>query len=82
MLTASCNNADNFKINGYEKMKSEFSDWCDASKCVFCKIDNSKVILPCAIYFGISFKAWSVQNSPINFFNFFIEKKISCLIIN
>jgi hypothetical protein len=44
MLTASCNNADNFKINGYEKMKSEFSDWCDASKCVFCKIDNKNVL--------------------------------------
>ena len=38
MLTASCNDADDFKINGYEKLKSEFSEWCDSSKCIFCKI--------------------------------------------
>ena len=25
MLTASCNDADDFKINGYENLKSEFS---------------------------------------------------------
>ena len=44
MLTASCNDADDFKINGYEKVKSEFSEWCDSSKCIFCKIDNQKYI--------------------------------------
>jgi len=30
MLTASCNDADDFKTNGYEQVKSEFSDWCDS----------------------------------------------------
>ena len=44
MLTASCNDADDFKVNGYEKMKSEFSEWCDSSKCIFCKIDNHNVL--------------------------------------
>ena len=44
MLTASCNDADDFKINGYENLKSEFSDWCDSSKCIFCKIDNQNVL--------------------------------------
>ncbi|MEC7876621.1 MAG: hypothetical protein VYE05_01350 [Bacteroidota bacterium] len=44
MLTAICNDADDFKKNGYEKMKSEFFDWCDASKCVFCKIDDKNVL--------------------------------------
>ena len=44
MLTASCNDADDFKINGYEKVKSEFDDWCDSSKCVFCKIDDQNVL--------------------------------------
>ena len=32
ILTASCNDADDFKINWYEILKSEFSDWCDTSK--------------------------------------------------
>jgi len=44
MLTASCSDADDFKINGYEKVKSEFDDWCDSSKCIFCKIDNQNVL--------------------------------------
>ena len=44
MLTASCNDADDFKINGYEKVKFEFSEWCDSSKCIFSKIDNQNVL--------------------------------------
>ena len=28
---ASCNDADDFKTNGYDQVKSEFSVWCDSS---------------------------------------------------
>ena len=63
MLTASCNNADNFKINCYENLKSEFSDWCDSSKCIFCKIDNQNVL---ELFFDVNplkLKEWLAKPS-------------------
>ena len=65
MLTASCNDADDFKINGYEKVKSEFSDWCDSSKCVFCKIDDQNVL---ELFFDVKpakLQEW-LANHPLN----------------
>ncbi|MDG1714822.1 hypothetical protein [Lacinutrix sp.] len=44
ILTASCNNADDFKKSGYDAVKNEFSDWCDSSKCIFAKIDEKNVV--------------------------------------
>ena len=63
MLTASCNDADDFKINGYENLKSEFSDWCDSSKCIFCKIDNQNVL---ELFFDVNplkLKEWLAKPS-------------------
>ncbi|NQW28677.1 MAG: hypothetical protein HQ474_12280 [Flammeovirgaceae bacterium] len=44
MLTARCNNSDDFKKFGYNTVKSEFSEWCDSSKCVFGKIDEKNIV--------------------------------------
>ena len=45
MLTAKCNNVDEFKKNGYDVVKKEFDSWCDNSKSIFAKIDDKKSIL-------------------------------------
>ena len=37
MLTASCNDADKFKEFAYDRIKQEFSDWCDNSKSIFAR---------------------------------------------
>ena len=68
MLTASCNDADDFKINGYEKLKSEFSEWCDSSKCIFCKIDNQNVL---ELFFDVNppkLKEWLTKPSTQQIF--------------
>ena len=68
MLTASCNDADDFKINGYENLKSEFSDWCDSSKCIFCKIDNQNVL---ELFFDVNplkLKEWLAKPSTQQIF--------------
>ena len=68
MLTASCNDADDFKINGYENLKSEVSDWCDSSKCIFCKIDNQNVL---ELFFDVNplkLKEWLAKPSPQQIF--------------
>ena len=68
MLIASCNDADDFKINGYERMKSEFSDWCDSSKSVFCKIDNQNVL---ELFFDVSppkLKEWLAKSTTQEIF--------------
>ena len=68
MLTASSNYADDFKINGYENLKSEFSDWCDSSKCIFCKIDNQNVL---ELFFDVNpikLKEWLAKPSTQQIF--------------
>ena len=68
MLTASCNDADDFKINGYEKVKSEFYEWCDSSKSVFCKIDNQNVL---ELFFDVNppkLKEWLAKPSTQQIF--------------
>ena len=44
MIKATCNNTDEFYKNGYQLAKSDFGDWCDASRCVFAKIDDNNLI--------------------------------------
>ena len=68
MLTASCNDADDFKINGYENLKYEFSDWCDSSKCVFCKIDDKNIL---ELFFDVNpqkLKEWLAKPSTQQIF--------------
>ena len=58
MLTATCDNADTFYKEGYAPLKHEFSEWCDASRCVFAKIDDQTVI---ELFFDVEpakLKAW------------------------
>ena len=43
MLMASCNDADDFKTNGYDS-KIWVSNWCDSSKSIFSKIDEQTVL--------------------------------------
>ena len=79
MLTASCNDADDFKINGYEKFKHEFSDWCDSSKCIFCKIDNQTVL---ELFFDVNppkLKEWLAKPSTQQMFkeHNFVPKRYS-----
>ena len=45
MLTAKCNNVDEFKKNGYDVVKKEFDSWCDNSKSIFAKIDDNNLVL-------------------------------------
>ena len=44
MLTAKCNNVDEFKKNGYDVVKKEFDSWCDNSKSIFAKIDDKNLV--------------------------------------
>ena len=44
MLTATGDNTDAFYATGYSAVKHEFSDWCDASKCVFAKVDDNNLV--------------------------------------
>ncbi len=44
MLTATCDSTDEFYAKGYSAVKHEFADWCDASRCVFGKIDDHNLV--------------------------------------
>ena len=44
MLTAQCTNTDEFYTNAYLAAKPEFSDWCDSSRCVFAKVDDTHLV--------------------------------------
>ena len=58
MLTATCNNADDFYATGYLAVKSEFAEWCDSSRCVFAKVDDQTVV---ELFFDVNppkLKAW------------------------
>ena len=59
MLTASCNDADDFKIN---------FEWCDSSKSIFCKIDNQNVL---ELFFDVNppkLKEWLTKPSTQQIF--------------
>ena len=58
MLTASCNNTDDFYQQAYLSVKPEFADWCDASRCVFAKVDDNHLV---ELFFDVDpakLKAW------------------------
>ena len=79
MLTASCIDNDDFKINGHEKVKSEFSEWCDSSKYFFCKIDNQNVL---ELFFDVNppkLKEWLGKPSTQQIFkeHNFVPKRYS-----
>tara|TARA_B100000989_G_scaffold72981_1_gene51306 strand:- start:383 stop:649 length:267 start_codon:yes stop_codon:yes gene_type:complete len=68
MLIANCNSADNFKTHGYEKLKSEFSNWCDSSKSIFSKIDDQTVL---ELFFDVNpqkLKEWLAKASTQQIF--------------
>ena len=67
MLTATCNNVDEFK-KAYDAVKSEFAEWCDSSKCVFAKVDDNKLI---ELFFDVNppkLKAWLGKESTQEMF--------------
>ena len=68
MLTASCNNTDEFYQTGYVQAKAEFDDWCDASRCVFAKVDETHLI---ELFFDVDpvkLKAWLSKPSTQEIF--------------
>ena len=68
MLTATCTNTDEFYTQAYLVLKSEFSEWCDASRCVFAKVDETNLI---ELFFDVNpakLKAWLAKPSTQEIF--------------
>ena len=68
MLTAKCNNVDEFKKNGYDVVKKEFDSWCDNSKSIFAKIDDNHLV---ELFFDVNpmeLKKWLAKESTQNIF--------------
>ena len=68
MLTAICNNTDEFYQTGYLAAKAEFGEWCDASRCVFAKVDDTNLI---ELFFDVNpvkLKAWLAKPSTQEIF--------------
>lgn len=68
MLTATCNDTDTFYQEAYLVVKSEFSDWCDASRCVFAKIDDNNLV---ELFFDVDppkLQAWLAKPSTQQIF--------------
>lgn len=62
MLTASCDNTDAFH-HSYLRVKPEFAEWCDLSRCVFAKIDDNNLI---ELFFDVDvakLQAWLAKPS-------------------
>lgn len=63
MLTAQVADTDTFYREGYLAVKHEFAEWCDASRCVFAKIDKQNIV---ELFFDIDppkLKAWLSKSS-------------------
>jgi hypothetical protein len=63
MLTATCESADVFYKEAYLAVKGEFADWCDASRCVFAKIDEKNLV---ELFFDVDppkLQAWLAKSS-------------------
>ena len=63
MLTAHCDSTDDFYENGYLKLKHEFAEWCDSSRCIFAKVDDQNLV---ELFFDVNppkLKAWLAQPS-------------------
>ncbi len=68
MLTAVCKDTDTFYNEGYLVAKADFADWCDASRCVFAKIDDTNVI---ELFFDVNppkLQAWLAKPSTQEIF--------------
>jgi len=68
MLTAKCNNVDEFKKNGYDVVKKEFDSWGDNSKSIFAKIDDNNLV---ELFFDVNameLKKWLAKESTQNIF--------------
>ena len=68
MLTATCDNTDAFYQNAYLAVKSEFAEWCDASRCIFAKVDNNQLV---ELFFDVNpqnLKAWLSKPSTQEMF--------------
>ena len=68
MLTATCDNTDLFYQQAYLKAKPEFADWCDASRCVFAKVDDNSLV---ELFFDVDppkLKAWLSKPSTQDMF--------------
>ena len=68
MLTATCDSTDDFYNQAYLAVKSEFADWCDASRCVFGKIDDQNLI---ELFFDVDpakLKVWLAKPSTQEMF--------------
>ena len=68
MLTATCKNTDEFYQKGYLIVKSEFAEWCDISRCVFAKIDDTNLI---ELFFDVNpvkLQAWLSKPSTQSLF--------------
>ena len=63
MLTATCDSTDDFYNQAYLAVKAEFAEWCDASRCVFAKVDDQNLI---ELFFDVNppkLKAWLAKPS-------------------
>ena len=68
MLTAQCDNTDVFYQQVYLVVKSEFTEWCDASRCVFAKVDDHNLV---ELFFDVDppkLKAWLAKPSTQQMF--------------
>jgi len=68
MLTARCDSTEVFYEQGYVVVKAEFSEWCDASRCVFAKIDDNNFV---ELFFDVNppkLKAWLAKPSTQEMF--------------
>ena len=63
MLTAQVDDTDTFYTEGYLRVKPEFAEWCDATRCVFAKVDDTHLI---ELFFDVDppkLKAWLAKPS-------------------
>ena len=63
MLTAQVSSADTFYEKGYLTAKPEFGDWCDPTRCVFAKVDDTTIL---ELFFDVDpvkLKAWLAKPS-------------------
>ena len=68
MLTAQVDDTDTFYEQGYLSVKPEFGDWCDASRCVFAKIDDNNLV---ELFFDVNppkLKLWLAKPSTQEIF--------------
>ena len=68
MLTTTCNSTDDSYENGYLSVKSEFAAWCDSSRCISAKVDDTQLV---ELFFDVNppkLKAWFSKSSTQEMF--------------